>query len=55
MRNGIILDTLTSVDIVEVVKYGGIILEVFEGLFCYNLENYRFTEFVLDMFEKRFL
>ena len=38
MRNGIIIDTLTSVDIVEIVKYGGIILEICEGLFCHNLE-----------------
>ena len=29
MRIGIIMDTLTSVDIVEIVKCGGIILEVF--------------------------
>ena len=31
MRNGIILDTLTSADIVEIVKCGGFMLEVFEG------------------------
>ena len=53
MRNGIIIDTLTSVDIVEIVKYGGIILEVFEGFFCHNLEYNTYTEFVTDMFEKR--
>ena len=29
MRNGIILDTLTSVDIVEIVKYGGVILDIY--------------------------
>ena len=28
MRNGIITDTLTSIDIVEIVKYGGVILDV---------------------------
>ena len=38
MRNGILIDTLTSVDIVETVKNGGIILEVFEGVFCHNLQ-----------------
>ena len=53
MRNGIIIDTLTSVDIVEIVKCGGIILEVFEGYFCHNLEYNPYTEFVTDWFEKR--
>ena len=53
MRNGIIIDTLTSVDIVEIVKYGGVILEVFEGFSCHNLEYNPYTEFVTDMFEKR--
>ena len=44
MRNGIITDTLTSVDIVEIVKCRGVTLEVFEGFFCHNLEYspYRF-------------
>ena len=53
MRNGIIIDTLTSIDIVEIVKCGGVILEVFEGFFCHNLEFNPYTEFVTDMFEKR--
>ena len=53
MRNGIIKDTLTSIDIVEIVKYGGIILEVYEGFFCHNLEYNPYTEFVTDMFKKR--
>ena len=53
MRNGIIIDTLTSVDIVEIVKYGGEVLEVYEGFFCYNLEYNPYTEFVTDMFQKR--
>ena len=52
MRNGIIIDTLTSVDIVEIVKCGGVILEVHEGFFCHILEYNRYTEFVTDMFEK---
>ena len=38
MRIGIIIDNLTSVDIVEMVKGGDVILEVFEGIFCHNLE-----------------
>ena len=53
MRIGIVIDTLTSIDIVEIVKCGGVILEVFEGFFCYNLEYNPYTEFVTDMFEKR--
>ena len=53
MRNGIIIDILTSVDIVEIVKCGGVILEVFEGFFCHNLEYNPYTEFVTDMFQKR--
>ena len=53
MRNGIIIDTLTSVDIDEIVKCGGVILEVYEGFFCHNLEFNPYTEFVTDMFEKR--
>ena len=53
MRNGIIIDTLTSVDIVEIVKYGGVILEVYEGFFCHNLNFNPYTEFVTDMFNKR--
>ena len=53
MRNGIIIDTLTSVDIVEIVKYGGEILKVYEGFFCHNLEFNHYTEFVTDMFQKR--
>ena len=53
MRNGITTDTLTSVDIVEKVGCGGIILEVFEGFFCHNLEYNLYTEFVTVMFEKK--
>ena len=44
---------MTSVDIVEIVKYGGVILEVYEGFFCHNLEYNPYTEFVTDMFETR--
>ena len=52
MSIGVIIDTLTSVDIVEISKCGGVFLEVFEGFFCQSLE-YIPTEFVTDMFEKR--
>ena len=53
VRSGIIIDFLTNVDIVEIVKYGGIILKVCEGLFCHHLEYNPYTEFVTEMFEKR--
>ena len=52
MRNGIIIDTLTSVDIVEIVKCGGAILEIYKGFLSYNLEYNPYTELVTDMFEK---
>ena len=50
MKNGIMLDTLTSVDFSEIVKCGAIVSEVFEGFFCLNLENNPYTEFT-DTFE----
>ena len=53
MRNGIIKDTLSSLDIVETVKCGGIILEVSEGFFCHKLKFNPYAEFVTNMFEKR--
>ena len=53
MRNGIIIDILTSIHIVEIVKCGGVILEIYEGFFCHNLNFNPYTEFVTDMFEKR--
>ena len=31
MRNGYIIDTLTSVDIFETVKVGGKVVEIYEG------------------------
>ena len=53
MKIGIIIDILTSVDTVAIVKYGGFTLEVYEGFFCHNFEYNPYTEFVTDMFEKR--
>ena len=53
MRNVVIVDTLTSVDFVEIVKSGGVILEVYEGFFCHNLDYNPYTDFVTDMFGKR--
>ena len=53
MRNGIILDFSMIADIVEMVKCAGIILEVFQAIFCRYLENVFYTEFVTVMFAKR--
>ena len=33
MRNGYVIDTLTSVDIQKIVKIGGKIIQVYEGVF----------------------
>ena len=52
-RKGIIINTLTSVDFVEIVENRGINLEVFEGFFCHKLDYNPYTEFVTDMFERR--
>ena len=53
MRDGFIIDRLTSVDTVEIVICGGNILEVFEGFFCHILEYNSYTQIVTNMFEKR--
>ena len=52
-RNGIIVDILTGVDIVETVKDGDVISEIFEGFFCHNLDFNPYTKFVTDKIEKR--
>ena len=41
-----------SVNIVEIVKYDGIDLEVFGGFFCLNVDYKTYTDFVTEMFEK---
>ena len=35
MRNGYIIDTLTSVDICEIVKIGGKVIEIYQSVVCY--------------------
>ena len=54
MRNGYIIDTFTSVDIQEIVKIGGKVIEIYEGV-IYR-ENFRVSPFqkVIDkLFELR--
>ena len=53
MRNGIIIDTSTGVDIVEIVKSGCKILEVYDGFFCHNLKYNPYTDIVTELFEKK--
>ena len=43
MRNGIIIDTLTSVDIQEIVKIGGTVIQIYEGV-IYR-ENFKISPF----------
>ena len=43
MRNGYIVDTLTSVDIQEIVKIGGVVIKIYEGV-IYR-ENFKISPF----------
>ena len=52
-RNGDITQHLTSVDIEEVVRVGGVIKEFYEGFICDNLDYNPFREYILDMTAKR--
>ena len=52
-RNGDFTQHLTSVDIEQVVRTGGIVEDVYEGFICDNLDYNPFEEFVPDMTAKR--
>ena len=43
MRNGYIIDHLKSVDIQEIVKFGGEVIEIYEGVIC--RENFKVSPF----------
>ena len=43
MRNGYITDTLTSVDIQEIVEIGGKVFQIYEGVFY--RENFKVSPF----------
>ena len=43
MRNGYIIDTLASVDICEIVKIGGKVIEIYEGVI--HRENFKISPF----------
>ena len=52
-RNGDITQQLTSVDIEEVVRSGGDIVEILEGFICDKLEFNPFERFIIDKTNKR--
>ena len=43
MRNGYIIDTLTSVDICEIVKMGGKVIRIYDGVI--KRENFKISPF----------
>ena len=51
-RNCYTRQHLTSVDIEEIVRFGGVITEFFEAFICDNLDHNPFEKFVLDMTAK---
>ena len=54
MRNGTIIDTLTSVDIQEIVRTGGKILEIYDGIiFRENYSTSPFKSYIEKLFNKR--
>ena len=52
-RNGDITQHLTSIDVEEIVRIGGIIKNIYEGFICDNLDFNPFREYILDMTAKR--
>ena len=54
MRNGYVIDTLTSVDIQEIVKVGGKVIEIFEGvIYRENLKISPFGKVIDKLFALR--
>ena len=51
MRNGYIIDTLTNVDIQEIVKIGGKVIEIYEGvIYRENFGNSPFRKVIEKLF-----
>ena len=46
MQNGYIIDTLTSVDIHEIVKIGGKVKEIYEGVFYFKVTPFLIYFFI---------
>ena len=54
LRNGYIIDTLTSVDIQEIVKIGGKIIQIYEGvIYRENFKTPPFRKFINELFDLR--
>ena len=54
MRNGYIVDTLTSVDTYEIVKIGGRVIETYEGvIYRENFETSPFSKVIENLFASR--
>ena len=54
MRNGYIIDTLTSVDIQEIVEIGGKVVEIYEGvIYRENLKVSPFRKVIDILFKLR--
>ena len=54
LRNGYITDTLTSVDIQEIVKIGGKVIEIYEGvIYRENFKTPPFRKFIKELFDLR--
>ena len=54
MRNGYVIDTLTSVDIQEIVKVGGKVIEIYEGvIYRENLKISPFGKVIVKLFAWR--
>ena len=50
LRNGYIIDTLTSVDIQEIVKIGGKVVEIYEGvIYRENFKTPPFRKFIKEL------
>ena len=52
-RSGVNIETLTCVDIEEIVKFGGSFLTVYDGFSCEILDFDPYESFVQDMIGKR--
>ena len=50
MRNGYIIDTLTSVEIQETIKIGGKVIEIYEGVIYRENFNISPSREVIDKF-----
>ena len=54
LRNGYIIDTLTSVDIQEIFKIGGRVVEICEGVnYGENFKTPPFRKFIKELFDLR--